>query len=513
MSDSYAGITVPEGEPSALEDAAGRFHAFAGTLTGVSSDLSGMPSVVGSWEGPASVSFASACLTNGGAASAATQALGHAAHASTQYAHLLRSAQQRARQAIADAKDAQHRIDQAEHALTAARVRGAAATATATAASHDIMLASSAGLPSTGSEAVRSQAETDRANAASDEAAAGRALQHARDDLRRAKRDGHQAMVDARDAAHGAAAAFAGAAQLSPAYAIAGAAPSGDRKGAGSFWNTTNDGSKVWDEDQFLSQLLFFHPKNDAVGRYKWWGDRAADIGTEATKDGLLGYAGVLRNQAIRDMDSLVFRSGRTFVAGPGGTVLTQTLSVTRETHTVIDADLLAKSARFGKAGKALPVVGGVLAIGSAGYDQWREDSSDKSLTTTDRVGRSAGVGVYVGGASIAGAAIGTMIFPGVGTVAGLAIGAAGGLVVGAVASSITPLKDAAAAAGQWTANAAVDSYHWTGDRLADAERLREDVNRKVAEGIDTGVDWVKDHTPDIHIPTPHVDLPDLNPF
>jgi hypothetical protein len=100
-----------------------------------------------------------------------------------------------------------------------------------------------------------------------------------------------------------------------------------------------------------------------------------------------------------------------------------------------------------------------------------------------------------------------------VGTVAGLAIGAAGGLVVGAVASSITPLKDAAAAAGQWTANAAVDSYHWTGDRLADAERLREDVNRKVAEGVDTGVDWVKDHTPDIHIPTPHVDLPDLNPF
>jgi phage-related tail protein len=175
--------------------------------------------------------------------------------------------------------------------------------------------------------------------------------------------------------------------------------------------------------------------------------------------------------------------------------VLVESLTATRGTTTVIDADLLAKAGRFGNAGKVVPVVGGVLAIGSAGWDQWRADASNPNLSTTDRVGRSAGVGVYVGGASIAGAAIGTAIFPGVGTVAGLAIGAGAGLVAGAVASSITPVREAMADAGQWTANAAVDAYNWSGDRVED-----------IGEGISDASDWVSDKMPDI-------DMPDLNPF
>jgi len=151
---------------------------------------------------------------------------------------------------------------------------------------------------------------------------------------------------------------------------------------------------------------------------------------------------------------------------------------------------MLAQGSKLMKGGKVIPFVGGALAIGSAGWDQWREDSSNPNLTTTDRVGRSAGVGVYVGGASIAGAAIGTMIFPGVGTGAGLVIGAAGGLVVGAVAASITPAKEFMADVGSTVANGAVDGYNTVVDTAGD-------VKDKIGDGLDS----VKDH------------IPDLNPF
>jgi hypothetical protein len=169
--------------------------------------------------------------------------------------------------------------------------------------------------------------------------------------------------------------------------------------------------------------------------------------------------------------------------------VLVEALTLRQGTTTVIDADMLAKAGKFGQAGKALPIIGGAAAIASAGWDQWREDSKNPNLSTTDRVGRAAGVGTYVGGASIAGAAIGTALFPGVGTVAGLAIGAGAGLAAGAVASSITPVKEAMADAGQWTANAVVDA----------------------GKGIASGASWVKDHAP--HIDLPDIKVPDLNPF
>ena len=153
-----------------------------------------------------------------------------------------------------------------------------------------------------------------------------------------------------------------------------------------------------------------------------------------------------------------------------------------------------------------IPFVGGGIAVASAGWDQWREDASNPNLTTTDRVGRAAGVGVYVGGAAVAGAAIGTMIFPGVGTVAGLAIGAGAGLVAGAVASSITPVKEFMADAGQWTANAAVDAYNWSGDRVEDVRDWGSDRIDDIRGGLESAGESVDDKLPDI-------DMPDLNPF
>jgi hypothetical protein len=490
MSESFAGITVPEGEPGGLLDAAEGFSNAAAALSGIAGEVRGMPGSLTSWAGPASVSFAGTCLTNSTACDTAVQAFGDAEHAARTYAAKLKSARERAKHAIADARDAQHRIDQAERDIADAVNRRIAAEYAAASASRDIALATGTGVPNPGAESARSQAESEVGAAADDEAAARRRLADAKHDLEAAQRRGHEAMDDARDAGRAAAAAFAAAAGVSPAYAWFGGAPVAARHGgAPGFWDTKNEGWQWWDEDQFLAQLLFFHPKNDEVGRYKWWGDQVVGNGLQWGSGALISAGQRLRGAAIQDVPWAELRYGRQFVAGPGGSVLVEALTLRQGTTTVIDADMLAKAGKFGHAGKALPIIGGAAAIASAGWDQWREDSKNPNLSTTDRVGRAAGVGTYVGGASIAGAAIGTALFPGVGTVAGLAIGAGAGLAAGAVASSITPVKEAMADAGQWTANAVVDA----------------------GKGIASGASWVKDHAP--HIDLPDIKVPDLNPF
>ena len=55
MSESYAGITVPEGEPGGLRAAASQFTGLAGSLEGASAELRGLPGSLTSWQGPASV--------------------------------------------------------------------------------------------------------------------------------------------------------------------------------------------------------------------------------------------------------------------------------------------------------------------------------------------------------------------------------------------------------------------------------------------------------------------------
>jgi hypothetical protein len=111
-----------------------------------------------------------------------------------------------------------------------------------------------------------------------------------------------------------------------------------------------------------------------------------------------------------------------------------------------------------------------------------------------------------VGGAAAGGAALGTMIFPGVGTLAGAGIGAAGGLIVGAAATAWEPGKEFAADVGQGVANFAVDAYNTVDSGLQTAESAIESVDAKVDEGIDAAGDFIADKMPD-------VDLPDLNPF
>jgi hypothetical protein len=104
-----------------------------------------------------------------------------------------------------------------------------------------------------------------------------------------------------------------------------------------------------------------------------------------------------------------------------------------------------------------------------------------------------------------------------VGTAVGAGIGAVSGAIAGGIAVSIDPLREAAADVGQWTANAAVNTYNWTDDRLQELEAFGDSVEREIGEGIESGARWVGeqwDRIPEVSMPDvdlPDVDLPDVD--
>jgi hypothetical protein len=205
--------------------------------------------------------------------------------------------------------------------------------------------------------------------------------------------------------------------------------------------------------------------------------------------------ADALREAGTSEEEFLDVRylGSRFMVDSEGNASLVHQLLLSRQTSKVFDADLFAKASRFETAGRAMPWVGGLLAVGGAGLQQWHEDASDPDLSTPDRVGRSVGVGAYVGGAAIGGAVIGEAIFPFGGGLVGAAAGATGGLIFATAANAATPVKHAFADAGQWTANAAVNTVDSVGNGLKD---------------LGGGVKSLVSH---IHVPTPPI--ADLNPF
>lgn len=134
------------------------------------------------------------------------------------------------------------------------------------------------------------------------------------------------------------------------------------------------------------------------------------------------------------------------------------------------------KSESWGKAGELGETwgkVAGDAAIGVggaiAGWDQWKEDSEDKDLTTGERVDRTATkAGMVVagqmmgaaGGEAVGGAAgglVGTVV-PGIGNAAGAAAGAYVGEMAGAVAGGI---------AGDKFADVVNDHYNGAGHAVA----------------------------------------------
>ena len=51
MGESYAGITVPEGDPGAVRSAAAQLHGVAGQLQGACAQLTGLPGSIPAWQG------------------------------------------------------------------------------------------------------------------------------------------------------------------------------------------------------------------------------------------------------------------------------------------------------------------------------------------------------------------------------------------------------------------------------------------------------------------------------
>jgi type II secretory pathway pseudopilin PulG len=111
--ESYGGITVPEGDPGALEASAGRLVATAGMLESVSSSLQGVLGGL-SWFGPASAAHTGLTGAQSLMATTASGSLIQKAAVINDYALVLEAAQRQAKKAIERAKDADRRIKAAE---------------------------------------------------------------------------------------------------------------------------------------------------------------------------------------------------------------------------------------------------------------------------------------------------------------------------------------------------------------------------------------------------------------
>jgi hypothetical protein len=208
MPESFAGITVPEGEPGGLRAAARQFNAFALAVDGCSDRVRSLPGQLADWRGPASARFAGAAQEHADAAGGAVSALSAAGQAAAHYAEALHDAQEDARRAIDDARDATDRIKTLERQIQEARDREAAANERAASAGIALDTAAATGLddPIAANEfAAATQAATD---ARGDQIVLTRRLEDAKDDLERAQKRGERAEKAARIAGRAAAAGF-----------------------------------------------------------------------------------------------------------------------------------------------------------------------------------------------------------------------------------------------------------------------------------------------------------------
>ena len=194
--ESYAGVTVPKGDPGALVAAAGRLVATAGMLQSVAGHLNGVVGAL-SWFGPASASHALLTGTQNVMATTSAGTMIQQAAVINGYAEVLEVAQRQARRAIERAKDADRRIDEAKEDIRQAVADQNSAQArivAAQAAQARAFLSIVDGLA--GSAAAAAAADL----AAAEEADARRDLHAAEERERRARHRLEEAEEDRRDA-------------------------------------------------------------------------------------------------------------------------------------------------------------------------------------------------------------------------------------------------------------------------------------------------------------------------
>ena len=196
--ESYGGITVPKGDPGALEASAGQLVSTAGLLQSVSANLYGVLGGL-SWFGPASAQHSSLTGTQNLMASTSATALIQQASVINGYAQVLEAAQRQARRAIERARDADERIKEAKADIEQAVDDQGTAQARILAAqiaqsrifSNVVDLLSGAGAAAADiAAAEEADARRDLAAAEERERQARRRLEQAEEDRREAQRDG-----------------------------------------------------------------------------------------------------------------------------------------------------------------------------------------------------------------------------------------------------------------------------------------------------------------------------------
>jgi hypothetical protein len=411
VAESFAGITVPTGEAAELRSAARALSELSHDLESTARALDDQPTLLGGWIGPASVAYAGACL----ATIDGVRAGAHAAHAASgalsRFGEGLQDAQRDARHAIAQARDAQQRIERAEHAVADARARAAQAAARDAAAGSRIALTSVVGVPPPDAVAEQARARSDAAAAQIDGAGAEGALDAARADLARARAAGEHATQHARAAARAAAAAFDAASGGGPGAGANGAPPSG-----------VTDGGWV-----ALAMRLGSPLTGVEIG-----------LATGALEQSLNVLAHGVR-KLVTYRGGEMMSVGWRYRANGDRTWLARTVhGVTEEAYD----DAVKIAGNLEKAGTAAKRAGGIFGAVTAGADQYGDDADRHDLSTTDKVGRIAAVSGYKGalswgagavGAEVGaayGSAIGSAV-PGVGTITGAAVGAVIGGVIG----------------------------------------------------------------------------------
>lgn len=177
--DSYAGITVPEGDPGQLEGLAQSYAGLAGAVDSAAAVFDAFPSELPMWQGPASVAFAAASDMGGGGARSAGSMLDKQAGSLRVYADDLDAAQRKAERAIDDARDAARRMREAEQMIDDARDRQSEANQRAAGAELVLAATRAVGIDFGGAEAAKAQAEREAVEAADDERRARRLLEQA----------------------------------------------------------------------------------------------------------------------------------------------------------------------------------------------------------------------------------------------------------------------------------------------------------------------------------------------
>jgi hypothetical protein len=212
---SVEGITVPPGDPDALRGGARQLHGIHAQLQDTAARLHGLPSLMASWAGPASSSFAQLSGTEAQSVAHQATSVWLAATGIEAVANRLEAAQETAQRAIKRAKRARIEIDralkeieQAEQDQQSAKDRMALAAVARAAAEQDMLVAVVDAVAGTGvaaaaaaqADAEYRAAERDLGEAQRREARARSELEAAREEMREARADGRAAAEDAESA-------------------------------------------------------------------------------------------------------------------------------------------------------------------------------------------------------------------------------------------------------------------------------------------------------------------------